>query len=66
MIDGGMRPNPAMIFALSRACIHAEPEVRIHLPPASSRESTNYQFLSAKPIGSGSAVDKFVQIRDRM
>ena len=30
------------------------------------RESTNYRFLSAKPIGSGSAVGKFVRIRDRM
>jgi len=35
-------------------------------PSPSSRESTNYRFLSAKPIGSGSAVGKFVQIRDRM
>jgi hypothetical protein len=38
MIDGGMRPNPAMIFALSRACIHAEPKFEsISLqPPAES------------------------------
>ena len=35
IIDDGMQPKPT-IFALSRLASHAEPEVRIHLPPAES------------------------------
>jgi hypothetical protein len=42
IIDGGLQPKPA-ITALGRSCIHAEPEVRIHSPPARREMDSNSQ-----------------------